>query len=230
LSVANKFLSIYEKEFLALIMVVEKWHPYLQRQEFIIKTDHKSLAYLNEQVLQLELQRKTMTRLMGLQFKIIYRKGRDNAAADALSRVTSLMLTHACSEVIPTWIQEVINSYATYQAAQKLLAQLAVTSPNEQGYSLHQGIIRRGDQIWIGENSSLRTRLISAFHDTPLGGHSSVQATYIRIKKLFCWKGLKADVDNFVKQCSVCQQAKSERTHPLVCCNLCPFQRVLGKI
>jgi hypothetical protein len=42
----HKNLSIYEKEFLALIMAVEKWRPYLLRQEFIILTDHKSLAYL----------------------------------------------------------------------------------------------------------------------------------------------------------------------------------------
>lgn len=41
-------LSIYEKEFLALIMAVEKWRSYLQRQEFIIKTDHQSLVYLTE--------------------------------------------------------------------------------------------------------------------------------------------------------------------------------------
>jgi hypothetical protein len=47
----------------------------------------------------------------------------------------------------------------------------------------------------------------------PLGGHSGVQATYIRIKKLFYWKGLKGEVENFVKRCSVCQQAKSEITH-----------------
>jgi hypothetical protein len=44
LSAAKIFLSIYEKEFLALIIVVEKWCPYLQRQKFIIKTGHKSLA------------------------------------------------------------------------------------------------------------------------------------------------------------------------------------------
>lgn len=44
----HKNLSIYEKEFLALIMAVEKWRPYLQRQEFIIQTDHRSLAYLKE--------------------------------------------------------------------------------------------------------------------------------------------------------------------------------------
>jgi hypothetical protein len=106
-----------------------------------------------------------MTMLMGLQFKINYRKGRDNIVVDALSRVSSLMVTQACSEVIPTWIHEVINSYAT----QTLLTQLAITSPNEHGYSLHQGIIIRGAQIWIGENSALRTKLISTFHDTPLG-------------------------------------------------------------
>jgi hypothetical protein len=48
--VHNK-LSIYEKAFLALIMALEKWTPYLQRQEFIIRTDHKSLSYLCEQSL-----------------------------------------------------------------------------------------------------------------------------------------------------------------------------------
>jgi len=42
----HKHLSSYEKEFLALIMVVDKWRQYLQNQEFIIRTDHKSLTYL----------------------------------------------------------------------------------------------------------------------------------------------------------------------------------------
>ena len=68
---AQKSTSIYEKEFLALIMAVEKWRTYLQLQEFVIKTDHKSLSYLSEQNLHSELQRKAMTRLMGLKFRIV---------------------------------------------------------------------------------------------------------------------------------------------------------------
>jgi len=62
----HKALSIYEKEFLALIMAVERWRHYLQKQEFLIVTDHKSLAYLNKQNLHSDMQRKAMTRLMGL--------------------------------------------------------------------------------------------------------------------------------------------------------------------
>jgi hypothetical protein len=31
---------------------------------------------------------------------------------------------------------------------------------------------------------------------------------------MFRWKGLKNDVTQFVGQCQVCQQAKSERVHP----------------
>jgi hypothetical protein len=72
-------------------MAVEKWRPYLQRQEFIIKTTQRSLAYLNEHTLQSELQRKAMTRLMRLQFKIVYRQGKENAQADVLSRIPHLL-------------------------------------------------------------------------------------------------------------------------------------------
>ena len=67
----HQHLSIYEKELLALIMAIEKWRSYLQRHEFVIRTDHKSLSDLSEQNLQFDLQRKAMTQLMGLQFKVV---------------------------------------------------------------------------------------------------------------------------------------------------------------
>jgi hypothetical protein len=114
------------------------------------------------------------------------------------------MNIQGCSEVQPMWVQEVMNSYVTDGFAQQLLSQLVVHSSNKHGFSLHQGIIRHGSQIWVGENSTLRTKLIEAFHSTAVGGHSGVHATYQRIKKLFQWKGMKQEVDSFVKQCVVC--------------------------
>lgn len=110
LSEQNKYPSIYEKEFLALILAVDKWRQYLQRQEFIGKTDHKSLGFLQDQQLHYELQKKAMSKLMGLQFRIVYRKGSHNVAADALSRFSNMVALQAVSEVQPTWIGEVLNS------------------------------------------------------------------------------------------------------------------------
>jgi hypothetical protein len=43
LSISNQRLSTYEKEFLAVLMAVDKWRSYLHRNPFIIKTDHQSL-------------------------------------------------------------------------------------------------------------------------------------------------------------------------------------------
>lgn len=45
LGTMNQKLSIYEKEFMAIMMAVDRWRPYLLRGPFIIKTDHKSLSF-----------------------------------------------------------------------------------------------------------------------------------------------------------------------------------------
>jgi len=172
----HKALSIYEKEFLVLIMAVEKWKHYLQRQEFFILTDHKSLSYLSEQNLHSEMQRKAMTRLMGLQFKIVYRKGKDNIAADALSRIQHLNILQSVSMVKQDWIHVVLNTYATDSRAQ-VFRQLAIQSPNATGYTLDNGPITYKSKIWIGNNSALQTKLLAAFHSSAIGGHSGTKAT-----------------------------------------------------
>lgn len=133
--------------------------------------------------------------------------------ADSLSRVGHLMALQAISEVQPMWIQEVINSYIADPKAQELLSKLALHSP-ESGFYLHQHIIRQKGKIWIGSNSALQTRLIAAMHSSAIGGYSGTNATYHRLKNLFVWKGMKQDVDNFVKQCSICQQAKHVNSLP----------------
>lgn len=166
----HRHLSIYEKEFLALIMAVEKWRQYLQQQEFIIKTGHKSLAYLSEQNLHSDMQRKAMARLMGLQFKIVYHQGKDNAAADALSQVASLLALQAVSQVQPVWIQEVLNSYATDVAhAQLLLTQLALHSPDSNGYSLEHGLIRHKGVYGLGRTLPSKLNSLLLFIRVLLG-------------------------------------------------------------
>jgi hypothetical protein len=59
------------------------------------------LCHLNDQSLTSELQKKAMTKLIGLQYKFQYKKGSDNKPADALSRVAHNMQLQALSVVQP---------------------------------------------------------------------------------------------------------------------------------
>jgi hypothetical protein len=136
LSVADQKLSTYEKEFLAVLMAVDKWRSYLVRQPFVIKTDHRSLCHLQDQSMSTEMQIKAMVKFAGLQFTLQYKKGPENKVIDALSMVGHNFLTQSTSVVVPLWIQEVINSYAVDPDAQKLLQELSFVSPNSEGYTL----------------------------------------------------------------------------------------------
>lgn len=199
LGTANQKLSIYEKEFMAIMMAVDRWRPYLLRGPFVIKTDHKFLCHLDTHVLDSEMQKKAMTKLIGLQYHFQYKKGVDNKSADALSRVGQFFACSSVSLVQPPWIQEIVNSYAVDMQAQKLLQELAVISPNDQGYELVGGLIKHKGRVWIGENSALQTKIIAAFHCSAIGGHSGVQATFQRIHKLFVWSNLRNSVQEFVQ-------------------------------
>jgi hypothetical protein len=44
--VGKQGLSMYEKEFKAVILVVNKWCPYPIGQHFIVRTDNRSLKYM----------------------------------------------------------------------------------------------------------------------------------------------------------------------------------------
>lgn len=45
--------------------------------------------------------------------------------------------------------------------------------------------------IYIGENSSLRQRILEEMHDSAIGGHSGIVGTYQRSKRFFFWMGIK---------------------------------------
>jgi hypothetical protein len=206
LGIKNQGLSTYEKEYLVIIIAVTQWRTYLQLAEFHIYTDHQSLTQLNEQRLHTVWQQKLYTKLAGLQYRIIYKKGADNLAADALSRYPgSGQLSHI-SQCTPTWIEEVIQGYPKDEHAQRLLTQLALTTNTAtSAFTLRDGIIRYKNRVWLGNNVALQTKVLAALHDSPLGGHSGFPVTYRRVKQLFYWKGMKQDILQYVQSCDICQ-------------------------
>jgi hypothetical protein len=183
--------------------------------EFVIRTDHKSLTHLTDQRLHTDWQKKALTKLMGLQYTVQYKKGIHNGAADALSRKPPDSSTlFAISTLKPAWLSSVADSYATDDHAQHLLQKLALDPKSVDAYTIDQGILRHKGRIYVGADAALQQRLISAFHDSPQGGHSGFPVTYRRISSLFSWPGMKTKIREYVRACHICQQAKPERLPP----------------
>lgn len=211
----NRQLSVYEKEYLAILLAVQQWRSYLQLGEFIIRTDHKSLTHLTDQRLHTDWQQKALTKMMGLQYIIQYKKGINNGAADGLSRkppVSSQIF--AIKTVQPAWLSSVVQSYANNPQTQKLIQQLTLDPVSSATHSLQQGVLRVKGRILVGPIVKLQQQIIEAFHDSPQGGHSGFPVTYRRLVSLFTWPGMKTMVREYVKGCYVCQKAKPERIPP----------------
>ncbi|KAD2394245.1 hypothetical protein E3N88_41222 [Mikania micrantha] len=111
LSAKQQTMSVYEKELLAIMMAVKQWHYYLIPHHFIIRTDQQSLKHLMTQKVTTPLQHKWLAKLMGYDYTIEYKKGRENVAADALSRVQGATLfTMAISQIETLLLQQIVES------------------------------------------------------------------------------------------------------------------------
>lgn len=97
------------------------------------------------------IQHKTFCKLLGLQYKVKYKQGSANSAADALSRCQGSQELVAISVSKPKWLEIVVESYLEDPKAKQLLTQLSISSPDDNGYALHDGVIKYYDRIWLSK-------------------------------------------------------------------------------
>ncbi|WVZ77708.1 hypothetical protein U9M48_025546 [Paspalum notatum var. saurae] len=138
---------------------------------------------------------RVFTKLLGLQYKVIYKPGPTNRVADALSHHAHPEVQYGC----------LLSSKDP--EAQALITKLAVSPDAVPNFSLASGLLRHKHSIWLGNNIPLQQQILSVLHSGPLGGHLGFPVTYRCIKQLFSWKGMKNDIKLFV-----CVQAKPDRS------------------
>jgi hypothetical protein len=146
--------------------------------------------------------------LLGLQYKIIYKKGCDNRVADALSRksihdsqclaISSCVPWWLTDVVNGWWLTDVVNEYQLDEYTLSLMAKLALDPSVVPHFSITNGLLRYKNRIWVGANPQLHSWLLLACHDSPVGGQLGMPVTYTRLKQLFVWKGMKNDVHQYV--------------------------------
>jgi hypothetical protein len=79
--------EIYDKELLAVISCLEEWTMWLKPlKHFVVRTDHKNLEYYKSPQKLTERQVRWYESLTQFNAKLVYKPGRLNVVADALSR------------------------------------------------------------------------------------------------------------------------------------------------
>ena len=87
LSKVERKYCVTRRELLAAVVFTNQFRPYLFGRQFILRTDHGSLAWLrNFKEPEGQLAR-WLERLQELDFEIVHRQGRRHSNADALSRL-----------------------------------------------------------------------------------------------------------------------------------------------
>ena len=212
LGISKRSWSVYAKEMLAIVEAIRIWRPYLLGRKFIIRTDQKSLKYLLEQRITTPDQQQWVAKLLGYDYEIQYRPGRENTAADALSRKpASPILNNLFVSRVHIWeeIQEATRG-------DEYTIQLSRTAQDQPGgsYKLRDGLIFYKTRVVVPRVSEIRKKLLAEFHDSKLAGHSGVLRTYKRLAQQFYWPNMYKDVQDYVSTCAICQKTKSEALAP----------------
>ncbi|KAL8162265.1 hypothetical protein V2J09_013754 [Rumex salicifolius] len=202
-------LSIYEKELLAVVFVVQKWRNYLLTGHFIIKIDQRSLKYLLEQRLNTPVQQQWLPKLLEFDYEIQYKEGKENLVADALSRLEdSEALTMAITVVQSKLLQEIQTCYTIDPQLKEIIELLKGNPLAKKHYTWFRDQLRRRGKLVIGNNVELRNKLLEWLHCSRMGGHSGQDATIHKVKGLFYGKGMSKDIQRFIRSCTICQRNK----------------------
>jgi hypothetical protein len=232
LSPAELNYDIHDKELLAIVVAFEQWRVYLEGPAYPVQvwTDHKNLIYFTTTKVLNRRQVRWAETLAAYNFTIAYRKGSENARADALSRRTDYVgpkqerprailketsegmqyneLLATISVVENTELEkELKDAYSTDECAKRVLEK------TEGDFLIdEQGLIRFKGLVYVP--SKLRCQLVQEQHSLPAHGHQGIAKTFERIARNYYFPGLRKQVEKVVLECDICCKSKSNRHSP----------------
>jgi hypothetical protein len=145
--------------------------------------------------------------MLGYDFEIIYKKGKQNGVADALSRKDEDFeaFLYAISIIKPNYIIEAMGEWKNDENVWTLIQRLQQDSSASDTFTWKIDSLWYKDCLYLCNNSQFKQKVLLELHISPVGGHSGFLKTYHRVKKEFFGDGLKTDVQRFVAKCLVFQ-------------------------
>ncbi|CAB4004480.1 LOW QUALITY PROTEIN: uncharacterized protein K02A2.6-like [Paramuricea clavata] len=204
LNAAERNYLTIEKEALATIFGVKKFHKFLYGQSFTIKTDHKPLEGLLSDKKGVptqaapRIQRWALT-LAAYEYKIQYKAGKNNGNADALSRLplpkmplstpqpgeTILLMEHLEETPVNS------NQIRKWTKRDPVMSKLEL--------SVEDGCLLWGTRVIIPPPG--RSNILTELHEA----HPGVSRMKALARSYVWWPTLDEDIEREVKSCNQCQ-------------------------
>ncbi|KAD3641337.1 hypothetical protein E3N88_30561 [Mikania micrantha] len=152
--------SAYVREMFAITQAISKWRQYLLGSKFNIITDQQSLRNLQEQVIQTPEQHKWLGKLLGYDFEILYRPGKNNGAADALSRIPYPHLAAFTSQGL-SFLEELRKEIFNDSTLQTLCQQIQHNPLSKPEYTYKDGLLFYQGRLYIPKDSPKNKEIMS---------------------------------------------------------------------
>jgi hypothetical protein len=213
----EKNYATHDFELAAIVHALRKWRHYLMGRRFELRTDHKGLKYLFDQLTLNTRQSRWLEFLCKYNLDIKHIKGKENKVVDALNRKVHDL--HATSiSMYRTDIKDRILEAANADLKHRdLVAKLQQRErpPKEESYTLGaDGILLYKNRVYIPNVQELKLVILKEMHNVTYVGHPGYQKTVAIVKSHYFWSGMKRDITEYITECMQCQKVKAEHTHP----------------
>lgn len=201
--------STTERELLALVDSINHFRPYIEGSRFVVVTDHMSLKWLKTLNNPSGRLARWAMQLSCFDFEIRHKKGSMHVVPDVLSRIEAVIFEGGCSSK-DNWYNKLFKNVETnpvfhknYQIKNKVLFRYSKPISNLQTENNWKIVLPR----------ELIPECIKENHEK-LTVHPGTFKTLSKIKENYFWKGMYADVKNYVATCEKCKAYKHSNQPP----------------
>ena len=228
---------IYDKELLAIIRCFEHWRPELEGTDLPIQifTDHQALKTFMESKELTRRQARYLDILSEFNFQIVFRPGRNNGKADALTRMPDSLPAGPHDErskhqhqVILTPDRVQIRVNAIEESLFNRVHKANRGDPQCEEYrqaiqkgerTLHgtdlgrcrviDGALFKNGLLWVPP--CMHVEVLKEIHDQPASNHPGVTRMIDLLRRHYYWPGHTKTIKRYIRNCHPCQRSKAPR-------------------
>ena len=218
--------TVSEQELYAIIYSLTRFETYLRGAKLVIKTDHKSLTFIQSWKLLGARLIRWVHYLERFDYQIEYIKGKDNVLADTLSRyIPGVDLGRGQRNSGPflcmfkaSGLKSIENKLKSIGELQKadaelgeIIANLLEGKFNNNRYCLVDGVLHYNsinNRKVVVIPKSIVDELIRCIHEEI--GHFGRYKVYSLVKQRYFFNKMKKTISRVLRECEICQKTKCD--------------------